>query len=117
MVFNLKRKRADFKDKRFVDSGVWMGSDESLRDSPSEDMLWEGQPGSKNEHWPVAAQSRAVFKGIEEPEEHKVARAIVLECLEKGQDSVDLRYVGVALLLFSLPSMALASLVDISLFL
>ncbi|KAL4935672.1 hypothetical protein BDV06DRAFT_228605 [Aspergillus oleicola] len=25
-----KRKRADFKDKRLVDSGVWMGSDESV---------------------------------------------------------------------------------------
>ncbi|KAL4980444.1 hypothetical protein BDW66DRAFT_55250 [Aspergillus desertorum] len=25
----VKRKRADFRDKRFVDSGVWMGSDDS----------------------------------------------------------------------------------------
>ncbi|KAL4926804.1 leucine-rich repeat domain-containing protein [Aspergillus undulatus] len=45
-----KRKRADFKDKRLVDSGVWMGSDESVSVSGasgfglhSEDAAWLGE--------------------------------------------------------------------------
>lgn len=127
-----KRKRKDFKDKRFVDSGVWMGSDESLVESllPSEDAPCSGEDFFKNvrtseaakkqdgeedaapAHVPAAApesllgmdrgpisrpqpqavaQPRVAFRRVVEPKEHQLARAIVNDCLEKGQDSVDLR--------------------------
>ncbi|KAE8146336.1 hypothetical protein BDV25DRAFT_162713 [Aspergillus avenaceus] len=111
MVKDPKRKRADFKEKRHVDSGVWMGSDESGADSllPSEASHWgeellrdttnlvmgkggdlpmpdysEGQTQSQ-----VWAQRPGLRKAAE-PREHQVARTIVNDCLERGQDSVDL---------------------------
>lgn len=119
-----KRKRKDFKDKRFVDSGVWLGSDESFGASSSflasEDAPNWGEELFKNvrnstsaaaaaeeRHVPSAVpepnsmmraqqatfQLRAAFKRVEEPREYQLARAIVNDCLEKGQDSVDLRWV------------------------
>lgn len=117
-----KRKRADFKDKRFVDSGVWMGSDESGVSSalPSEDAPWgedfleggrnaqaqalvQGRDsgsnsgsGAGNNELSVV-QGRSVFRSVEEPVEHQLARNIVLDCLDKGQDSVDLRLVSLSL--------------------
>lgn len=103
MVKDPKRKRADFKDKRMVDSGVWMGSDESGADSllPSEDASTWGEDllkDTKNsgasffrpQGQPIT-QQRAAFRPSEESREHQLARAIVNDCLEKGQDSVDLR--------------------------
>ncbi|OJJ51365.1 hypothetical protein ASPZODRAFT_12197 [Penicilliopsis zonata CBS 506.65] len=105
-----KRKRADFKEKRNVDSGVWMGSDESSflpsDNAPAwgEDLLknigetagtttttiaQQGGLSSDNDFKSTVA-TRATFKKAEEPREHRLARAIVNECLEKGQDSVDL---------------------------
>ncbi|KAH3227027.1 hypothetical protein KXV86_009061, partial [Aspergillus fumigatus] len=49
-VVDPKRKRADFKDKRLVDSGVWMGSDESTAESllPSEDASIWGEDLMRN---------------------------------------------------------------------
>ncbi|KAJ5137456.1 uncharacterized protein N7443_010251 [Penicillium atrosanguineum] len=107
-----KRKRADFKEKRHVDSGVWMGSDESLAESslPSEDgPAWgedllksvldpQGQgrfpleSSTLRAPTPVQAQSRPipVFIKDGESEEHRIAKAIVNNCLEKGEDSIDL---------------------------
>ncbi|KAA8647242.1 hypothetical protein EYZ11_004742 [Aspergillus tanneri] len=109
MVKDPKRKRADFKDKRLVDSGVWMGSDESSAESllPPEDastwgedllqdtrntvvrgmdmLLWKSKPQSY-----TTTQQRVVFRKTEEPKEHQLARTIINDCLEKGQDSVDL---------------------------
>ncbi|KAI9041162.1 leucine-rich repeat domain-containing protein [Aspergillus affinis] len=102
MVKDPKRKRADFKDKRMVDSGVWMGSDESGADSllPSEDASAWGEDLLKDTKTsglgltPLAqmmtTQQRAPFLRSEESREHQLARAIVNDCLEKGQDSVDL---------------------------
>lgn len=107
---DLKRKRADFKEKRFVDSGVWLGSDEGLSVSglPSEDVLWgeddddilrDGNntrgrdSNARSNDESVVVQTRASFKGNEEPEEHQLAQAFVLECLDNGQDSIDLRWV------------------------
>lgn len=116
-VVDPKRKRADFKDKRLVDSGVWMGSDESTAESllPSEDaLIWgedlmrnmqnstsvgvgsEGQMGalssqSGNSELRQTASQPGGFRKVEEPREHQLARTIVNDCLEKGQDSVDLR--------------------------
>ncbi|KAF7125940.1 hypothetical protein CNMCM5793_002299 [Aspergillus hiratsukae] len=110
-VVDPKRKRADFKDKRLVDSGVWMGSDESTAESllPSEDALMWGEDLMRNMKSPTAVglgnegQSSATssqsgqtvpqlgaFRKVEEPREHQLARTIVNDCLEKGQDSVDL---------------------------
>lgn len=107
-----KRKRAEFKDKRLVDSGVWMGSDESTAESllPSEDALMWGEDlmrnmksstsvgaGNESQMGAMSSQSGqtvpqlAVFRKVEEPREHQLARTIVNDCLEKGQDSVDLR--------------------------
>ena len=119
-VMDPKRKRKDFKDKRLVDSGVWMGSDESLVESllPSEDAPTWGDDFFKNvrnatavggeeeapepvlgmDRGPVlrpqpqaVMQPRVGFRKAEESREHQLARAIVNDCLEKGQDSVDLR--------------------------
>lgn len=125
-----KRKRKDFKDKRFVDSGVWMGSDESFaesllpsEDAPiSEDFLKDvrnsnprvsrkeedaapfgfAAPGPQSvlgmDRGPISrpqpqmvAQPRVAFRRVVESQENQLARAIVNDCLEKGQDSVDLR--------------------------
>lgn len=127
-----KRKRKDFKDKRFVDSGVWMGSDESFAESllPSEDApisedffknvrnsnprvpkkeqdedaapFGFAAPGRESvlgmDRGPISrpqpqvvAQPRMAFRRVVESQEHQLARAIVNDCLEKGQDSVDLR--------------------------
>ncbi|PKY06566.1 leucine rich repeat domain protein [Aspergillus campestris IBT 28561] len=107
MVKDTKRKRVDFKDKRLVDSGVWMGSDDSGVDSllPSEDasiwgeeLLHHSTVGRVGDVVPgeiaAGAQQRVVFKKVEESREHQLARAIVNDCLEKGQDSVDLSIGG-----------------------
>lgn len=114
MVKDPKRKRADFKDKRLVDSGVWMGSDESGADSPllsseasnwGEDLLVPAQRPSalsargrnveNSSEMPGQREpsQRVGFRKVEEPREYELARAVVNECLERGEDSVDLRYV------------------------
>ncbi|CEL02905.1 hypothetical protein ASPCAL04068 [Aspergillus calidoustus] len=108
----MKRKRAEFKDKRLVDSGVWMGSDESGSVFASEGDRWgeellggsveedvrqgEGDnvhvTGNGNGSGMVSAGTRMGFakKVEEESKEHRVARAIVNDCLERGEDSIDL---------------------------
>lgn len=117
MAKEVKRKRADFKEKRNMDSGVWMGSDESSSDcllsseaSSCDDFIaraWAGQnqeadskfagsrietvndnQNSQNSGPVFAARS---LRNAEESQEHRNARATVNECLEKGQESVDLR--------------------------
>ncbi|KAJ5693070.1 hypothetical protein N7462_002493 [Penicillium macrosclerotiorum] len=108
-VADPKRKRADFKEKRNVDSGVWMGSDESVAESllPSEDASTWGEDLLKTVLDPRApgkspippmlpstlskVQPRPmVVQGPVESEEHQYARAVINDCLEKGEDSVDL---------------------------
>jgi hypothetical protein len=117
MAKEVKRKRADFKEKRNMDSGVWMGSDESSSDcllsseaSSCEDFMvraWAGQnqeiepkftagiiePRSINEVGQVAGPIFAArnIRNVDESQEHRNARAMVNECLEKGQESIDLR--------------------------
>ncbi|KAJ5094508.1 hypothetical protein N7456_010369 [Penicillium angulare] len=122
-VVDPKRKRADFKEKRNVDSGVWMGSDESGAESllPSEDSPW-GEDLLKTVLDPKAGKIGAgsgagvgagassgillnsasapatgpsvlplpILKGPDELEEHRFARSVVNDCLEKGEDVVDL---------------------------
>ncbi|KAJ5628849.1 hypothetical protein N7490_011077 [Penicillium lividum] len=109
-VVDPKRKRADFKEKRHVDSGVWMGSDESGADSllPSEDGPW-GEDLLKTVLDPKTSKSSQgpslllpsgkaappifplpILKGPEESREHRFARSVVNDCLEKGNDIVDL---------------------------
>lgn len=104
-----KRKRVEFKEKRHVDSGVWMGSDESAAESllPSEDASTWGEDLLKNaldsQATGITANTtslikgpmlvphhRAAFKGPEESAEQRYARDVVNDCLEKGQDSIDL---------------------------
>jgi hypothetical protein len=120
MAMEAKRKRADFKEKRNWDSGVWMGSDESSSEcllssdtSPYEDLRdphdWDTQgQATATISYPKVVftaidsrpepssgptfQARAV-RGVEEPKEHQVARALINDYLDKGQDSVDLRWV------------------------
>ncbi|KAJ6020612.1 hypothetical protein N7540_006116 [Penicillium herquei] len=113
-VIDPKRKRADFKDKRNVDSGVWMGSDESGAESllPSEDGPGWGEdllktvldPKSSGKSYgalgsfvnplsvtPASSRSAiAELKTPNEPEEHQFARSVVNDCLEKGEEIVDL---------------------------
>ncbi|KAJ0416579.1 hypothetical protein BJY00DRAFT_230155 [Aspergillus carlsbadensis] len=108
----MKRKRAEFKDKRLVDSGVWMGSDESGSVFASEGDRWgeellggsreeevrQGQAGITHENGNgngigmVSTGTRTGFakKVEEESKEHQVAREIVNDCLERGEDSIDL---------------------------
>ncbi|KAL4872407.1 hypothetical protein BDV12DRAFT_162154 [Aspergillus spectabilis] len=98
----MKRKRVDFKDKRFVDSGVWMGSDESVVLASEDAVGWEEELLVKDEQAPggqgtgfdrakMPTTVRAGFaKKVEESREYQVARAIVNECLERGLDSIDL---------------------------
>lgn len=107
---NSKKKRVDFKDKRFVDSGVWMASDESGAESLllSEDTSTWGADLMKNtreyntfgkgpdplrQQYQTVSQPSNAFRKIEEPTEHQLARAVINDCLEKGQDKVDLRFV------------------------
>ncbi|KAJ5933381.1 hypothetical protein N7454_005710 [Penicillium verhagenii] len=108
-----KRKRADFKEKRNFDSGVWMGSDESGVESllPSEDGPWgedllktvlDPKTSGKSAQGPLlllpsekATSSilpLPILKGPNESEEHRFARSVVNDCLEKGEDVVDLGY-------------------------
>ncbi|KAF7718449.1 Uncharacterized protein PECH_005932 [Penicillium ucsense] len=112
-VIDPKRKRADFKEKRNVDSGVWMGSDDSFAESclPSEDASNWGEDLLKtvldprapskapnapylaraSESTPILGQSRATtIQGPVESEEHKYAKAVIDTCLERGDDNVDL---------------------------
>ncbi|KAL4920926.1 hypothetical protein BDW62DRAFT_152409 [Aspergillus aurantiobrunneus] len=95
-----KRKRADFKDKRLVDSGVWMGSDESGGGGfwADEDAVagWGEELFMKDEELNRKMPGVPVRAGFAkkmapaESREHQAARAIVNECLERGLDSIDL---------------------------
>ncbi|KAI9373257.1 hypothetical protein BJX61DRAFT_389192 [Aspergillus egyptiacus] len=100
-----KRKRAEFKEKRAVDSGVWMGSDESEAFLASEDtggwgeeLLLKDEEEMELDRRAQGAKATVLGTGLragfakvaEESREHQVARAIVNDCLESGQDSVDL---------------------------
>ncbi|KAJ5174774.1 uncharacterized protein N7482_000651 [Penicillium canariense] len=112
-VVDPKRKRADFREKRHVDSGVWMGSDDSVAESslPSEDAPNWGEDLLKTVLDPRApgkafnapslpkmpdtasapVQPRPVIlQGPAESEEQKYARTVINYCLEKGEDSIDL---------------------------
>ena len=114
-----KRKRADFKDKRNIDSGVWMGSDESVAESllPSEDgsawgedlrksVLDPRKPGSStpfnNETENMTLQARIAFRSPEESDAHRFAREVVGDCLDKGHECIDLGYVPMPFRLMSL---------------
>ncbi|KAE8549637.1 hypothetical protein EYB25_008159 [Talaromyces marneffei] len=120
MAKEVKRKRADFKEKRNMDSGVWMGSDESSSDcllsseaSSCEDFMaraWAGQnqdaeqkftaeiteTQNDNQDGQIAGPVFAArnIRNAEESQVHRDARAMVNECLEKGQESVDLSNFG-----------------------
>ncbi|BCR94575.1 leucine-rich repeat domain-containing protein [Aspergillus luchuensis] len=96
-----KRKRADFKEKRLVDSGVWMGSDDYDSGPGSgflpsdadlgEDWLNSHANGGTKTVMPQNQTQQQGFRKVEEePREHQVARGIVNDCLERGEDSVDL---------------------------
>jgi hypothetical protein len=106
-VIDPKRKRGEFKEKRNVDSGVWMGSDESVAESllPSEDGSAWGEDLRKSVLDPkksgnsaplfvgtenVPAQMKGIVKGHEESEEQRFAREVVNDCLDRGQESIDL---------------------------
>lgn len=112
-----KRKRADFREKRHLDSGVWMGSDGSSSEcllsseaSSCDDFLALGQDAKKvsvvednmkddDDDAKEAENGRDTgptfaarnLQKQDEPKEHQTARALVNDCLEKGQDCVDLR--------------------------
>lgn len=94
-----------------MDSGVWMGSDESgaeslltSEDSPAwgEDLLKTvldpRAPGRAATDLPFsrgpvpipALPRQIVVNGTEESEEHRFARKVVNDCLEKGEESIDL---------------------------
>jgi hypothetical protein len=110
-----KRKRADFREKRHLDSGVWMGSDGSSSEcllsseaSSCEDFLGPDQHAQdetkvsvmednmKDDEEENARDTGPNFAARnlqkqDEPKEHQTARALVNNCLDKGQDCIDLR--------------------------
>ncbi|KAJ5773631.1 Leucine-rich repeat typical subtype [Penicillium paradoxum] len=86
-VLDPKRKRADFKEKRNVDSGVWMGSDESSVLEPRK--LGNTTPLTM-ETVNIPVQTRTPVRASEEPEAHRFARKLVNDCLDKGWESIDL---------------------------
>lgn len=92
-----------------MDSGVWMGSDESAADSllPSDSSTWgddllknvldprvNGKSAQESSQPAVSVASPvlpvSISKDHRESEEHRYARAVVNDCLEKGDDSIDL---------------------------
>ncbi|KAJ5735129.1 uncharacterized protein N7483_000254 [Penicillium malachiteum] len=89
-----KKKRADFKEKRNVDSGVWMGSDESGAESLLQSEDGPGWGGRSVEDGVGSEELREELwsTGItpDESEEHRFARSVVNDCLEKGEEIVDL---------------------------
>ncbi|PYI30295.1 hypothetical protein BP00DRAFT_346448 [Aspergillus indologenus CBS 114.80] len=88
-----RNKRVDFREKRLVDSGVWMGSDDSAAGGfLGSDASWgEEVWGHSHGQGQRATVLGGLRRGIEEePREHQIARAIVNDCLERGDDSVDL---------------------------
>jgi hypothetical protein len=116
-----KRKRIDFREKRNLDSGVWMGSDESSSDlllstseeaSPCEELLRstthasatalgigssdraDARDNMSNPYHGPQWFRRVAVRRVEEPKEHRMARALVHEHLETGQDGVDLRQIS-----------------------
>ncbi|CAG8175577.1 unnamed protein product [Penicillium salamii] len=110
-VLDPKRKRGEFKEKRNVDSGVWMGSDESSVESMmSSDPAWgedlrKSVLDPKNASTPstpiaprasatdteqTPTQVRVLFRGMAESQQHQAARKVVNECLEKGHETIDL---------------------------
>ncbi|RAH42066.1 leucine-rich repeat domain-containing protein [Aspergillus brunneoviolaceus CBS 621.78] len=105
-----RNKRVDWREKRLVDSGVWMGSDDSLAggflgsDASWGEEVW-GQFVGEGEGKGEGVDGKGIGIGIgigigrrgeegermfDEPREHQIARAIVNDCLERGDDSVDL---------------------------
>ncbi|KAH8692951.1 hypothetical protein BGW36DRAFT_301713 [Talaromyces proteolyticus] len=103
-----KRKRADFREKRHLDSGVWMGSDESSSEcllssesSSCDDFFGQAQQttlpvvksttkSNGSEHGSGPAFVPRNTRKQDEPKAHQAARALVNDCLEQGQDSIDL---------------------------
>ncbi|KAJ5130564.1 uncharacterized protein N7515_006603 [Penicillium bovifimosum] len=106
-VADPKRKRAEFREKRNFDSGVWMGSDEPGSESllTSEDGSNWGEDLRKTVLDPrptglaappsmdsgsVLLNPAAAFQRTEESEAQRFARVVVGQCLEKGQEHIDL---------------------------
>ena len=91
-IKDAKKKRAGFKEKQFVDSGVWLPSDGSVSIGASSTAFpSEDDDGKGEEDSATFSQVRTVFRLVREPEEHELARAVVADCLDRGQDSIDLR--------------------------
>ncbi|KAN0068874.1 hypothetical protein V8E54_013043 [Elaphomyces granulatus] len=138
MARDARKKRVDFKEKRHIDSGVWMGSDESSEFalSMSEDVSLSREEFLRTTNGPSTSEgpanvlltgddARAIDpedkcyprygqlyrpRAILEPKEHELARSIVNDCLEKGQDSIDLSGSGLG----SIPSGLLQPLLHLT---
>ncbi|PGH05044.1 hypothetical protein GX51_03141 [Blastomyces parvus] len=133
-----KKRRTEFKEKRNLDSGVWLGSDDSVESTLSNNGELEGDdynghvvPGpnyatgvagagagagtatatdGRNGYFetrdeqatllrgPIFARSRqAVDRAnttnvmvVDEPDQHRQARKVISECLEKGLEFIDI---------------------------
>jgi hypothetical protein len=117
-IYKKKTKRTAFKDKRNVDSGVWLASGDSsdvlVRSDDSalsfgeygdsgaldEECYQEEQPAIDREilrisspvppgHERTAAQISPIVKRTES-EQHARARAAIIRCLEEANENVDL---------------------------
>ncbi|KAJ5582329.1 hypothetical protein N7535_000949 [Penicillium sp. DV-2018c] len=108
-VVDPKRKRAEFKEKRNFDSGVWMGSDEPGSESlMSEDgsswgddlrkTVLDAQSQQRVGPAPVDSGSGSVvnlftpgsYESRKESTALMLARAVIGHCVEKGEDCIDL---------------------------
>lgn len=123
MAVEAKRKRADFREKRQLDSGVWMGSDGSSSEcllsseaSSCDDFLASDRAATTTTTTAVPVMEDGNMKEDadnghdrgptvaarnlpkqDESKEHQAARSVVNDCLDKGQESIDLRYVLISI--------------------
>ncbi|KAK2793958.1 hypothetical protein FQN52_000290 [Onygenales sp. PD_12] len=97
-----KKRRTEFKEKRNVDSGVWLGSDDSVEGEGDGMVIAAGYqavvrtPRKRGylsaavAPWVEGAAGLKAVKRVEEPYEHRQARRVVSECLEAGREYIDL---------------------------
>ncbi|PGH13455.1 hypothetical protein AJ80_06324 [Polytolypa hystricis UAMH7299] len=123
-----RKKRTDFKDKRNLDSGVWMNSDDSTESLA--ETLYDASLPSNSQGNPTATENvRVVLQQEARPSLSNEAvqrfrdptvsadtpalqraRTTIIACLEEGNDNVDLSHLN----LETIPSGLLRPLVQLT---
>jgi hypothetical protein len=85
-----QKSKADFA--RNMDSGIWMGSDNTDESLGSDDLPPESSQGVLGPHHCFSRTTRAVAKvSTARTSSEEMARLIVQECLDDEKEIVDLR--------------------------